>query len=174
MEPFKDINYLKSGNARQQLAYATLTRYQILSVLNAFDPILVGTIPINIDIETSDLDIICYFLNPDQFAEQVLNAFGHYPHFSIKTTSKQGHPTVVAKFQADDFEVEVFGQPIPTQLQNAYRHMIVEHKLLQEKGEVFRKNIIDLKKQGYKTEPAFGIALGLKGNAYENLLTFEG
>jgi hypothetical protein len=48
--------------------------------------------------------------------------------------------------------------------------MLVEHRILKEKGEVFRQQIIELKKQGYKTEPAFGKLLEIEGDAYEYLL----
>jgi len=48
--------------------------------------------------------------------------------------------------------------------------MLIEHKLLSTKGEKFRQDIIDLKNQGYKTEPAFAKLLGLGGDAYEELL----
>ncbi len=51
--------------------------------------------------------------------------------------------------------------------------MLIEYKLLLEKGEEFRKEIISLKKQGYKTEPAFAKLLGVEGNAYEGLLKLE-
>ncbi len=34
------------------------------------------------------------------------------------------------------------------------------------KSKAFRQEIIALKKQGYKTEPAFAMALGLKGDPY--------
>jgi hypothetical protein len=56
---FDTIDYLKTGNARQQRAYDVLTNHRILAQLAPFSPVLVGTIPINIDIESSDLDVIC-------------------------------------------------------------------------------------------------------------------
>jgi hypothetical protein len=40
--------------------------------------------------------------------------------------------------------------------------MIIEYEILQTKGENFRLEIIKLKQQGYKTEPVFGMLLGLK------------
>jgi hypothetical protein len=49
--------------------------------------------------------------------------------------------------------------------------MIAEYKILQEEGEEFKQKIIELKKQGIKTEPAFGILLGLE-NPYEDLLKY--
>lgn len=69
--------------------------------------------------------------------------------------------------------MEIFGQPVPTKQQMGYRHLIAEHKLLMKHGETFRQKIIKLKKQGYKTEPAFAKALGLKGDPYLELLKFE-
>lgn len=70
----------------------------------------------------------------------------------------------------DGFEVEIFGQTTPTRSQFAYRHMIIEYNLLNKYGEAFRQQIIELKQEGYKTEPAFAIALDLTGNPYLELL----
>lgn len=55
---FLDISYLKTGTERQRKAYQVLTERAILENLAQYNPILTGTIPINIDIENSDLDII--------------------------------------------------------------------------------------------------------------------
>jgi hypothetical protein len=79
----------------------------------------------------------------------------------------------VANFFSDSFEIEIFGQPIPTKLQFAYRHLIVEHNLLNKYGEAFRQQILALKQQGHKTESAFAIALDLTGDPYKELLKFE-
>ncbi len=51
--------------------------------------------------------------------------------------------------------------------------MIIEHKILSSKGDEFRAEIIRLKQDGLKTEPAFAKMLGLQGNPYEELLKFE-
>jgi len=59
MTHFDTIDYLKYGNEKQQKAFQVLSDYTIFETLTTFNPILVGTIPIEIDIETSDLDIIC-------------------------------------------------------------------------------------------------------------------
>ncbi len=52
----------------------------------------------------------------------------------------------------------------------AYRHMIIEYRILLEKGEAFRQSIVELKRQGMQTEPAFALLLGLKGDPYTELL----
>lgn len=58
---------MKTGNERQQLAYQTLIVHRVLEKLAEYSPILTGTIPINIDIENSDLDIICYWEDKREF-----------------------------------------------------------------------------------------------------------
>ncbi|WP_315817765.1 DUF4269 domain-containing protein [Paraflavitalea speifideaquila] len=72
MAPFDDIAYLQQGTGRQQAAYHTLTTHGVLTALAPYDPILVGTIPINIDIESSDLDIICYCQDKQAFRSAVI------------------------------------------------------------------------------------------------------
>ncbi|QCR22318.1 DUF4269 domain-containing protein [Pontibacter sp. SGAir0037] len=66
----ENIEYLKNGNSRQKQAYCILSEKGILSKLKIFDPILVETIPIDIDIENSDLDIICCFADKQCFIKQ--------------------------------------------------------------------------------------------------------
>lgn len=170
---FKSIDYLKNGTKRQQLAYAILTNSQLLSSLKQYDPILVGTIPINIDIEGSDLDIICYFTDKQDFINTLNYIFKTEKNFNITEQQNQDTISIVANFVMGDFGIEIFGQNIPTKQQFAYQHMIIEHKIITKRGEQFRQQIIKLKQQGYKTEPAFGIALGLEGNPYTELLNFE-
>lgn len=51
--------------------------------------------------------------------------------------------------------------------------MLIEYKILEQQGEEFRKEILELKERGYKTEPAFALLLGLQGNPYEALLQLE-
>jgi hypothetical protein len=66
--------------------------------------------------------------------------------------------------------IEIFGQPVPTINQNGYRHMVIEARLLEIFGDSFRHQIIDLKSNGMKTEPAFAQLLKLEGNPYEAIL----
>lgn len=167
---FDNIGYLTSGNNRQQAAYNLLLKYDVFGILQKFEPILAGTIPINIDIESSDLDIICCFADKDSFRREISGAFSNFESFRLRDTVIDQQETIVANFIVDGWPVEVFGQYIPTRQQNAYRHMIVEYLLLEQYGESFRQEVIELKKQGYKTEPAFAKLLGLNGDPYIGLL----
>ena len=173
MVDFLKIDYLKVGNERQKAAYQLLIHYQIFKKLQDFDPILTGTIPINIDIAESDLDIICYWTNKVDFINQLIHAFAKELNFSLKEVVINNEQTVIANFWLDNFEIEIFGQNIPSLLQNAYKHMVIEYQILQKKGEHFRQQVIDLKRKGLKTEPAFAKLLGLEGNAYISLLSYK-
>lgn len=170
---FTNIEYLKTGNQKQIQAYKILTENKVLSNIAVFEPILVGTIPINIDIENSDLDIICYWKNKLDFIAKLKAVFSSQTDFILRETLIDNEETVVVNFKIDNFEIEVFGQNIPTKYQNGYRHMIIEYNILQSKGENFRQEIINLKQKGYKTEPAFGFLLGLKGDPYQELLHYN-
>ena len=170
---FDTIEYLNDGTPRQREAYRVLTEHAVLAKLEPFTPILVGTIPINIDIERSDLDIICYWTDRQVFYSALLESFHQEEDFSIRESSTPDRDVVVATFKIDDCELEIFGQNIPTRQQMGYRHMLIEHNLLIERGEDFRQQILALKRQGYKTEPAFGKLLGLGPDPYVELLAYE-
>ncbi|AZA79595.1 DUF4269 domain-containing protein [Chryseobacterium sp. G0186] len=173
MIDFTRIDYLKQGNERQKKAYEVLTKYSILEKLEPYSAVLVGTIPIEIDIESSDLDIICEvdLRLEEDFLEYL--ALSNLIPFDIDVKMDNiivnGEQSIVLNFVLDGFPIEIFGQNKPVTDQNAYRHMISEYKILQEKGEDFKQKIIKLKRQGIKTEPAFGLLMNLE-NPYEDLL----
>lgn len=173
MIDFRRIEFLSSGNPKQRRAFEVLTQNSVLEKLAAFDPVLAGTIPIEIDIKDSDLDIICCWENKADFMETLHRSFGREEVFSLRELYINGMETVIANFILADFPCEVFGQPIPVNRQHAYRHMLVEYEILQKRGEVFRQEIIRLKQDGWKTEPAFAHLLGLRGDPYQELLEYK-
>jgi hypothetical protein len=167
---FTNIEYLKFGNAKQRDSYKVLDENKILDILSKYDPILVGTIPISINVEGSDLDIVCYAKELNIFGDFVIEHFGKMEAFTTWNRGEGRLKAVVASFKLGDFDIELFGQSIPTRVQRAYRHMVIEHRLLQEKGDDFRRKVIALKEMGFKTEPAFAKLLGLNGDPYNALL----
>jgi len=173
MTDFTSIEYLKTGNQKQIHAFEVLSQNKVLINLAKFDPILVGTIPINIDIENSDLDIICYWKNKTDFIAKLNALFGNENNFQIRETSIDNQEIIIANFKINAFEIEIFGQNIPTKNQNGYKHMIIENEILKAKDENFRLEIIKLKQNGYKTEPAFAYLLGLNGDPYSELLKYQ-
>lgn len=169
---FESIQYLQSGNPTQQLAYQAITEAGIMEYLKEFDPILAGTIPIAIDIPSSDLDILCW--HPDlAVIEQTLEArFVSLPNWQIQRSDSRQGPCVVANFSIPAFEVEIFAATIPTLEQYGYLHMMVEYHILQERGDEFSRKVVELKSNGMKTEPAFAHLLELQGDQYEALLEY--
>ncbi|MCA6068420.1 DUF4269 domain-containing protein [Chryseobacterium sp. RG1] len=168
MIDFTTINYLKVGNDRQKRAYEVLLKYKIFEKLSNYSPLLAGTIPIGIDIEESDLDIICEVEDKAEFERFLIQSFKNF-NLRIEKLDINNEESLVCNFELEEFPIEIFGQNKPVTEQNAYRHMIAEYRILQEKGEEFKQKIIELKKKGIKTEPAFGMLMGLE-NPYEDLL----
>jgi len=171
---FTTLDYLKDGNDKQKQIREVLLRNRIFDLLAEFSPVLAGTFPIEIDIPGSDLDILCCFANPDNFSSVLKENFQTQDGFTLQETEMEGERIVLANFNLEGFPVEIFGQNIPVLQQRAFRHMIAEHRILQEKGEAFRNEIIRLKSAGIKTEPAFAQLLGIEGDPYLGLLEYGG
>lgn len=167
---FRNINYLKQGHARQKSAYKLLKKLKIFEVLKNYNPILVGTIPIDIDIANSDLDIICEVYEPDDFEKIVIQFYKGYDTFHIDRQFIGGLETSFSSFRYDDLCIEIFGHPKPVFEQNGYRHMIIEKRILNIGGKRLKQEIKKLKILGMKTEPAFASYFGLKGDPFEEML----
>ena len=170
---FLTLDYLKNGSEIQKKIHFVLEKHQIFDKLKQFNPILTGTFPININIENSDLDIILETDDLVKAKDFITNEFQNEKEFEINFSKMNGVDSLVCNFILEEFPIELFAQNVPTKLQNAYRHMMIEYEILEQKGEEFRKQIINLKEKGWKTEPAFAELLGLKGNPYLELLHYK-
>ncbi|MGN9162639.1 DUF4269 domain-containing protein [Clostridium sulfidigenes] len=170
---FININYLKHGNKKQQNSYKVLKELDIFNVLRKFNPILVGTIPINIDIENSDLDIVCEVYDFKEFQKRVEDRYFMFSKFHISNNSTDNETILTVNFYVEDIEIEIYAQSLDSCKQNGYRHMVVEDRILRLGGERTREEVVILKKNGLKTEPAFAKHLGLDGNPYDELLRLE-
>lgn len=166
---FLNIDYLKSGNERQRLAYKAILETRICSELVCYTPVLCGTIPIELDLDQSDLDIIMEVRDFQAFRGAVTMLCGAFQGFHVEELFVQNLPTMVVNFSYAGFLFELFGQPLPVQQQNAYRHMRVEHALLMKDPKI-KEEVIRLKRQGIKTEPAFAQILQLHGDPYAELI----
>ncbi|AUP81367.1 DUF4269 domain-containing protein [Flavivirga eckloniae] len=170
---FTNIEYLKSGNERQKKAYQELKKLKIFEKLKTYDPILTGTIPIEIDLPESDLDIICECKDHLEFSKHLTELFANKKDFKLKSNCYYNMESTIAKFKSRDFKIEIFGQNVPTRKQHAYRHMLIEYDILNQKGSHFKTNIKKLKSEGLNTEAAFAKLLSISGNPYEALLNIK-
>ena len=141
-------------------------------MLSAFDPLLAGTVPIGLNIEGSDLDVLCYVRDDAIFIELLNFSFSQFHGFQMRQTNINGRQCIVASFYADSWAIEIFGQDVPSELQDGFRHLLIEAKILEVQGPLFRQELIRLKRTGYKTEPAFFSLLGLEGDPYVALLDY--
>jgi len=141
---FQDISYLKSGNARQRGLYRALIRSKVLEKLKGFEATLVSTICIGIDTDTSDVDIICSFVDSGGFRGEISRWFGSCDAFQWgQSTSSES--AVVATFECAGFVFEVYGDTIPVRDQNAYRHLNIMSNLLAMADEKLRADVRALK-----------------------------
>jgi hypothetical protein len=154
MIDFRNIAYLQQGNVRQREAYALLTDYAVMEKLKAFDPILVGSIPLNVGIETSDIDIICCWKSKNEFIDAVLRAFGTAENFSITDKNTDEGCIVRCQLSLHDFDIEIFGSSVPSDQQNAYKRMLAKYEIVERNGENFRQAVVNLKRKGFKTGEA--------------------
>ncbi|MFF2909396.1 DUF4269 domain-containing protein [Paenibacillus sp. NPDC057934] len=165
-----DISYLLQGTALQKEVHALLVRLNVMTLLRHYHPIFVGTIPLGIQVEDSDLDIICEVHDREAFAAQVGLHFGEMDQYSCESRIVDGIPRIKINFTVEDWPLELFGQPRPSKKQNGYIHMDVEARVLNILGSPFRRQVIELKCQGVKTEPAFARLLQLEGDPYQAVL----
>lgn len=151
-------------------ANKALDDLRIFQDLQDYKPVLAGTFPIEINIESSDLDILCEVYDLNKFAGELERLYQNQEKFSISHKTKNDLPVVIARFEYANFPIEIFGQPRPATEQVAYVHMIIEKRLLEIGGSKAKSRIRELKRQGVKTEPAFGEYFQLPGDPYELLL----
>lgn len=149
-----------------------LKKHHIIDFLSAYDPVLVSTVCVNLDIDGSDLDIICQHKNLEEFKIVVKKKFGQFPDFK-QWMRKSDFEKVVTAFKAGDFEIEIFSSIIPVKEQFAYRHLLMMDRTLQIGGEPLREKVKALKRDGLKTEPAFAKILGLSGDPFLAFLELE-
>ena len=166
---WRNTAYLKNGTPRQRAAWRVLQELQIFERLAAHTPILTGTIPLDIDIPGSDLDVICQVEDLIAFERLLTRNFAAEAGFTLRRQEVNNLPVVVCKFEAGGFPVEIFAQPRPVEQQNAYRHLLVEARLLGLAGEAAKRDIRQLKRAGLKTEPAFGEYFALPGDPFSTL-----
>ncbi|WP_019241146.1 MULTISPECIES: DUF4269 domain-containing protein [Bacillus] len=168
---FKTIEYLRNGNEKQRRAYDVINKIGVMKDLLSYTPILCGTIPIQIDLEDSDLDIIMDVKDFHDWKNTITQLYSKQLNFNLKEKIIRNQPTIKANFIYEGFEFELFGQSKAVDHQYAYIHMLIEHEVMLRNPSM-REKIIALKKLGYKTEPAFCKLLQLEGDPYESLIEY--
>lgn len=166
---FLSLAYLREGTPRQRAAAAALAKLGVFETLASFGPLLAGTIPLDVDLPASDLDVLCEAYDLDAFIAAAWAGFSHHDGFACHRAEHQGLPAAVVRFRAEGFAFELFGQPLPAAQQQAFLHLLAEARLLHAGSSEDRAAIRALKQEGLKTEPAFGERFALPGDPYLSL-----
>ncbi len=161
--------FLQQGTLTQQAAARVLHDLNIFQILAPFHPRLAGTIPLDVDLPGSDLDIICQAQDLHALAEGVETHFGSMPGFRLRHKIREGEPVLIAEFEHEGFPIQIYGSKTPVDQQRAWVHMVAEAYLLDQAGPEARAAVRALKAAGLKTEPAFAQVFQLPGDPYEVL-----
>lgn len=145
---------------------------EILTRLEEFAPVAIGTPPLGLATDESDIDVACTSPDFERFSAVVRRAFGQMEAFSICHVDHLAAPAMVASFKAMGWEIELFCQKVATTHQWGFQHFRVEARLL-ALGPHLKDAVMRLKRDGLKTEPAFAKALSLPGDPYVALLELE-
>lgn len=142
----------------------------IIKHLADFGPHVAGTLPLGLETEKSDIDVLCETVDIDRFAQKVWALYSDRTGFRMRQWLSNGQP-VIASFTAYGWEFEIYGSTEPVERQPGWLHFTVERRLLSLGGASFREKIMELRHSGSKTEPAFWAALRQSGNAYSGMLS---
>jgi hypothetical protein len=164
-----DLSYLAHGTPRQRDAHRAIEQLGLFRDLADFCPALAGTVPLDLDIDGSDLDVICAAHDLPAFAARIESLYGRLDGFRLASYPMRGVESVVSGFRFAGWPFELFAQPIPPARQFACLHLLAEARLLALGGAPARQGVRELKQQGLKTESAFARYFGLTGDPYETL-----
>lgn len=159
------------GNTR---VHQAVVASKILETLSAFHPEVAGTIPLGIDVEGSDVDILMGASDFEAVKQKFRESGSHLGECHFKEKELGGRSSLIVRFTFDGVPFEVVAQGEAPVRQTAYRHFLVEERLLRIGGTDFVSEIRRFRGTGEKTEPAFARALGLKGDPYIELLKLDG
>jgi len=168
---FSGVARLANVSPRGARAAEILKRHRLLDCLVAYQPEVVGTLPLAIDTSESDIDILCNVPDLAAFSEFSDRVFGHFDGYNLHLRPATSHvaAALVVRFECDGLPVEIFATNCPTRSQYGFVHMLIEARILFVMGDEFARQVRELKQSGIKTEPAFAKLLGLFGDPYMEL-----
>lgn len=147
-----------------------LAREGVWQALARFHPVMAGSIPLGLDTEASDVDVLVEASDLDMFRQVCEAAWGAGPDFFVAERVWQNVPAVICHVRVDSLFCEMFAQAQPVAWQRGFRHLIAEWRLLTAGGDALYHAVRAARMRGLKTEPAFAEVLRLEGDPYVALL----
>lgn len=158
---------------RNYKVFSALKKLTILRSLNQFNPLVVGTFPLDLHTQESDVDIILSHHDLSELKTKIQNHFSNLDHFSIQEYLQNNEQIVVSNFTFENIQFELFAQKIQSVRQAANLHFLIEERLLKLGGKALKEKVLRARNSGDKTEPAFAKILQLNGDPYESLLKLQ-
>lgn len=155
--------------SRQVRAEKALANSGLMDTLVAFSPTVVSTIWVELDTDASDIDIICTYIDEEEFVVEANKLLKRFSNSSLDRNKDR----VLATFNFEHFPFEIYGSKIAITDQNAYRHFKVMQRLVALNRAGLSEKIRNYKESGMKTEPAIAETLKLEGDPYEAVLELE-
>ena len=146
---FSGTEYLRFGSAVQRRCYGVLSSHGIMESLAQYAPVLAGTFPLGIDVCGSDMDIVCRWTGDfTSFGDEMSRLFAGYDDFSTGVSGDG--KAFLCRFTAGGIPVEIYACNMEPVRSNAYRHMLVEARVLRLLGGEFMRRVVELKEKGVK------------------------
>lgn len=191
-QPPKELNAewtveLAVGSAKfHQLSLASVIRLEsqtrifsalhhscLLADFRDHRPLLAGTYPLGLATSRSDLDLLFHAADLDALEIRLRQHPAVGVAVRITRGVTDGLDSLTANFEFAGVPFEIFAQDRSAVIQRAYRHFLIEEKILKYAPASFASKIRALRDDGMKTEPAFGVALSLSGDPFETLLEWQ-
>ena len=157
--------FLDLKNERHKEIYHLID--DIMKPFDKYQPTIVGTYPIDIQVKDSDIDVILTVQDYEAYIKD-LSVLSHETNYTVEKKD-----VVICRFEKKGYIIELYASHEPINRLNSYRHLEIEKRVLDLFGESFKEEVVALKSKGLKTEPTFCTLLGLYGNAYDALLKVE-
>jgi len=87
----------------------------LLEHLAKYRPVIIGTPPLGIATEDSDIDIACTAPDLEEFGSFVESAFGHLNDFAFRFLHETTEPAALASFFSSGWRIELFCQRLDTE-----------------------------------------------------------
>jgi predicted metalloenzyme YecM len=147
-----------------------ILRSNFLKALKAWTPLVSGSLPLEIETEQSDLDILLCHSDLSLAASEISNALNEFGKITWKrSVSRQGE-CLIGELKLKQRPIELFVSRVPVLQQDSHTHFLREYQLLVKHGQTLRDFVRIQKKKGNSTEQAFCNAFGVSSDPYLSLL----
>lgn len=157
----------------QREVFSALKQLNILKELKTYGPAVVGTFPLGLAMEFSDVDILISSGSLDTIRSKLHQLYGTEKEFKIEDDEVMSQRAITCSFIFEKILFEVFVQETVAYAQSAFLHFNVEERLLKLGGAEFVSRVKEHRRAGLKTEPAFMKALGLDFEPYSHMLRLQ-